>query len=220
MEIKGAILDVDGTLVDSNDAHTKAWIKALKDAGYEVTYEQIKRLIGMGSDNLLPEVAGLEKESEKGKKISEAWSEIFEKEYLPHVSAFPRTREMLQALKKHGLKLVVASSAEEGMLGKLLEIAGAKDLIEAQTSSDDAKNSKPDPDIVQAALKQIGLRPDEVLMLGDTPYDIEAARKAGVGTIAFRCGGWDDEGLRGAVAVYDGPADLLKNLEQSPLLAG
>lgn len=219
MKIKGAILDVDGTLVDSNDAHTKAWVKALEDAGYKVSYEQIKRLIGMGSDNLLPEVTGLEKESEEGKKISDAWSEIFEKEYLPHLSAFPKTREMLQALKERGLKLVVASSAEEGMLGKLLEIAGAKDLIEAQTSSDDAKNSKPDPDIVQAALKQIDLRPDEVLMLGDTPYDIKAARKAGVGTVAFRCGGWDDDGLQGAVSVYDGPADLLEHLEQSPLFA-
>lgn len=216
MTIKGVILDVDGTLVDSNDAHTKAWVEALEQAGYRVTYNQIKSLIGMGADNLLPKVTGKEKESAEGKKLSEAWSDIFKRKYLPHLKAFPETREMLQALKDRGLKLVVASSAEKDMLDQLLRIAGAKDLIEDQASSDDAKNSKPDPDIVEAALKQIGLPPAQVLMLGDTPYDVEAARKAGVGTVAFRSGGWDDEGLKGALAVYEGPADLLQHLESSP----
>lgn len=216
MTIKGVILDVDGTLVDSNDAHTKAWMEALEQAGYRVTYNQIKSLIGMGSDNLLPKVTGKEKESAEGRKLSEAWSDIFKRKYLPHLKPFPKTREMLQALKDRGLRLVVASSAEKDMLDQLLQIAGAKDLIEDQASSDDAKNSKPDPDIVEAALKQIGLPPAQVLMLGDTPYDVQAARKADVGTVAFRSGGWDDDGLKGAVAVYDGPADLLQHLDESP----
>lgn len=217
MGIKGVIFDVDGTLVDSNDAHTKAWVEALEQGGYNVTYEQIRRLIGMGADHLLPEVTGESKDSDEGKKLSDSWSSIFEKKYLPHLKAFPKTREMLKAVKARGLKMVVASSAQENMLDRLLEIAGAKDFMEAETSAADAKNSKPDPDIVEAALRQIALKPDEVIMVGDTPYDIEAASKAGLNTIAFRCGGWDDAGLKGAVAIYDGPSDLLAHLDDSPL---
>lgn len=218
MKIKGVILDVDGTLVDSNNAHTRAWLEALAQHGYKCTYEEIRRLIGMGSDHLLPKTIGVEKDTPEGKRISESWKNIFERDYLPKLKAFPKTRELLLALKQHGMKLVVASSAEKEMLDKLLEIAEAKDLVEDTTSSDDAESSKPDPDIVKAALDSIALPAGDVMMLGDTPYDIEAARKLGVGTIALRCGGWDDEGLKGAVAVYDDPADLLAHLDDSPLL--
>ncbi|HEX8228773.1 MAG TPA: HAD family hydrolase [Chloroflexia bacterium] len=218
MKIKGAILDVDGTLVDSNDAHIRSWQGALSQHGYNCTYEEIRRLIGMGSDNLLPNAVGVEKDTPEGKRLSDAWSEIFEREYLPKLKAFPRTRDLLLALKERGLKLVAASSAKGDMLEKLLEIAGATDLLEDSTSADDAENSKPAPDIVEAALKKVGLKAGEVLMLGDTPYDIEAARKLGIGTIGLRCGGWDDEGLKGAVAIYDDPAHLLAHLEDSPLL--
>jgi HAD superfamily hydrolase (TIGR01509 family) len=218
LTIKGAILDVDGTLVDSNDAHIRSWQGALSQNGYDCTYEEIRRLIGMGSDNLLPNAVGVEKDTPEGKRLSDAWSEIFERDYLPGLKAFPRTRDLLLALKEHGLKLVVASSANGDMLEKLLEIAEATDLLEDSTSADDAENSKPAPDIVEAALKKVGLQAGEVLMLGDTPYDIEAARKLGIGTIGLRCGGWDDEGLKGAVAIYDDPADLLTRLEDSPLL--
>ncbi len=218
MKIRGAILDVDGTLVDSNDAHIRSWQGALSQHGYDCTYEEIRRLIGMGSDNLLPNAVGVEKDTPEGKRLSDAWSEIFERDYLPTLKAVPRTWEMLLALKGHGLKLVAASSAKGDMLEKLLEVAGATDLLEDSTSADDAENSKPAPDIVEAALEKVGLEAGEVLMLGDTPYDIEAARKLGIGTIGLRCGGWDDEGLKGAVAIYDDPADLLARLEDSPLL--
>ncbi|HET6314500.1 MAG TPA: HAD family hydrolase [Chloroflexia bacterium] len=217
MKIKGVILDVDGTLVDSNDAHIRSWLEALSQHGYNCTYEEIRRLIGMGSDNLLPAAIGVEKDTSEGKRLSDTWAEVFERDYLPHIKAFPHTRDLLLALKARGLKLVVASSAQEDMLDKLLDIAEAKDLLEESTSADDAENSKPDPDIVEASLRKIGLRPDEVLMLGDTPYDIQAASKLHIGTIGLRCGGWDDEGLKGAVAVYDDPADLLARLDDSPL---
>lgn len=218
MKIRGVILDVDGTLVDSNDAHIQSWQGALSQHGYNCTYEDIRRLIGMGSDNLLPNAVGVEKDTPEGKRLSDAWSEIFERDYLPKLKAFPRTRALLLALREHGLKLVAASSAKGDMLEQLLEIAGATDLLEDSTSADDAENSKPAPDIVEAALKKVGLKAGEVLMLGDTPYDIEAARKLGIGTIGLRCGGWDDEGLKGAVAIYDDPADLLARLDDSPLL--
>lgn len=215
--LKGIILDVDGTLVDSNDAHTSAWVEALAASGYSVPVEKVRRLIGMGSDNLLPETVTIEKESEQGKHLSEAWKRIFKQDYLPAIKPFPGTRDLLARMRADGLKLVVASSAEKEMLEKLLEIAGVTEFIESQTSSDDAKQSKPDPDIVHAALAKLGCGANEVLMLGDTPYDIESAGKIGVGVIALRSGGFTDEVLGGAVAIYDDPADLLARYAESPI---
>lgn len=218
-ELRGVILDIDGTLVDSNDAHASAWVRALQEHGYNVPYEDVRRLIGMGGDNLLPEVAGLDKEQEPGKTIAHRWSELFQEDYLPHLQAFPQVRELLQRMKDSGLKLVVASSAKLDHLEPLLKLAGADDLIEEQTSSDDADNSKPDPDIVASALHKLGFAPDEVLMLGDTPYDVQAAGKIGVKVVAVRCGGFSDDDLQRALAVYDSPADLLLHYDESPFAA-
>ena len=218
--VKGVILDVDGTLIDSNDAHAHAWVEALEEFGIKVAFEEVRPLIGMGGDKLMPEVAGLSEETPEGKQIGKRRSEIFKERYLPYLKPFPKTRELLRRMRDDELKLVVASSAKEDELKSLLKIAGADHLIEEKTSSDDAENSKPDPDIVKAALDASGLSADEVVMIGDTPYDIEAASRAGVRTIAFRCGGWDDENLRGAIAIYDGPADLLEHYDSSPLKKG
>ena len=215
--IRGVILDVDGTLVDSNDAHARAWVESLGEAGIDVEYEKVRRLIGMGGDKLMPEVSGIEEDSPAGKKISESRSKIFKTKYLPHLKPFPQVEELLARMKDDGLRLVVASSAKEDELKELLKIAGATKFIEEKTSSNDADNSKPDPDIVQAALDELGLPRDEVIMIGDTPYDVEAAARAGIKSVAFRSGGWDDEGLSGAVAVYDGAADLLARYDSSPL---
>lgn len=219
-QIRGVILDVDGTLVDSNDAHARAWVEALAEHDIEVEFEKVRTLVGMGGDKLLPEVSGIEEDTPEGERISKRRGEIFKQRYLPTLKAFPSTRELLQRMRDEGLKLVVASSAKEDELNPLLKIAGAADLVEEKTSSDDAENSKPDPDIVKAALDSSGLAADEVLMLGDTPYDIESASGAGVGVIAFRCGGWKDADLSGAVAIYDGPADLLSHYESSPVRGG
>jgi HAD superfamily hydrolase (TIGR01509 family) len=214
--IQGAILDVDGTLVESNDAHAHAWVDALAEHGLKVPFERVRRLIGKGGDKLLHEVSGLQEDSAEGKKISKRRQEIFKKSYLPSLRPTHGAKELLQQMRKAGLKLVVASSAKKDELTPLLRVCGAEKLIQDQTSSDDAERSKPDPDIVHAALKQIALVPDKVIMLGDTPYDVEAAGKAGVRAVAFRCGGWDDKGLAGAAAVYDDPADLLAHYESSP----
>lgn len=215
-KIRGIILDIDGTLVDSNDAHARAWVEAFAEHGIDVSFEQVRRLIGMGGDKLLPKVAGISEDTPIGKAISGRRGEIFKTRYLPHIKAFPRTRELLLRMHNDGLKLVVASSAKEDELKPLLEIIGATDLIEEKTSSDDAENSKPDPDIVKAALDGADFSADEAVMLGDTPYDIEAATRAGVKVIAFRSGGWDDAQLAGAMAIYDGPADLLAHYDESP----
>lgn len=216
-QFRGVLLDIDGTLVDSNDAHTKAWLEAFHENGYDAPYEKARRAIGMGSDNFLPEVLGVEKESPEGKKLSESWTRIFTEKYLPDLKAFPGSREMVQKMKDRGLKIVVATSAKGDMAAPLLKIAGIEDLVEEQTTASDAKNSKPAPDIIQASLEKSGCAAEQVVMIGDTPYDIESATKAGVKTIAFRCGGWNDPDLKRAIAVYDGPSDLVTHFDQSPL---
>jgi HAD superfamily hydrolase (TIGR01509 family) len=215
--IRGVILDVDGTLVDSNDAHARSWVEAMAENGYHVPYEKVRPLIGMGGDKVLPATTGIQKDSPQGKKISQRRAEIFKERYLPAVQAFPQARELLQRMRASGLKLAVASSAQPDELKALLRIVGASDLIEEESSSKDAQSSKPDPDIVHVTLQRIGFPADQVIMLGDTPYDIEAAQKVGVGTIALRSGGWSDDELRGALAIYNDTADLLAHYDSSPL---
>jgi HAD superfamily hydrolase (TIGR01509 family) len=215
--IHGVILDVDGTLVDSNDAHAKSWVEAMAEHGYTVPFAKVRQLIGEGGDKVLPETIGVQDESDEGKQISSRRGEIFKERYLPSVRAFPSAQKLLDHMRARGLKLAVASSAKPDELRALLQIVGAADLIEEKSSSKDAKNSKPDPDIMQVTMEKIGLPADEVVMLGDTPYDIESARKVGVGTIALRCGGWQDRDLAGALAIYADTADLLSHYDTSLL---
>lgn len=213
---RGILLDLDGTLVDSNEAHVEAWARALSENGHEISREKIRELIGMGGDNFLPAAAGIDKESPEGKRIAERHGELFQ-EQLPGLRPFPGVRSLLSKMKAEGLKLLVASSAEPDDVKALLQVAGVTDLIEDTADSGDAESSKPDPDIVQAALGRLGLPAGEVLLLGDTPYDIEAAGKAGIKTLAVRSGGFADSELAGALALYDDSADLLARYDSSPL---
>jgi len=174
-------------------------------------------MIGMGGDKVLPQTIHLQKDSEMGSQISQRREAIFKERYLPRLQAFPGAKELLQEMRKRGLKLAIASSAQPDDLKSLLRLVGAEDLVEEKTSSKDVSRSKPDPDVIQVTLQRTGLDAHEVLMIGDTAYDIEAARKAQVRTIAFRCGGWKDADLAGALAIYDGPADLLAHYDESPL---
>ena len=212
----GVLLDIDGTLVDSNDAHAHAWVRALAETGVRVDFTAVRRLIGKGGDKLLPEVAGIDAGSARGEAISQRRGEIFRTEYLPELRPFPGAKELLARMTSAGLELVAASSAQETELKELLRVCGADEFIEASTSSDDAKNSKPDPDIVRAALERLGHPPERLVLLGDTPYDLEAAARAGVRVVALRCGGWGDADFKGAVRIYDDPADLLARFDESP----
>lgn len=214
------LLDIDGTLIDSNDAHAHAWVDVGREFGHEIDFAHVRRLIGMGGDKVLPRVAGLEEETDEGQRIKERRGEIFRDRYLPTLKAFPQARELLQRFRDDGYMLVVATSASKDDMDALLEQAGIQDLIEEKTSSSDAEESKPDPDIVQAALKSADAKPAEALMLGDTPYDVQASGRAGVRCVALRCGGWGDADLADAVAVYDDPADLLARYAESPFAAG
>jgi phosphoglycolate phosphatase-like HAD superfamily hydrolase len=210
------ILDVDGTLVDSNDAHAAAWADAFTEAGITVDRERVRSAIGMGGDKLLPFVSGFSASSPTGTRISERRAAIFKERYLPSLRPFPRVRELVQRFVRDGFDLAVASSAQGDELAPLLQRAGVADLVHTRTSSDDADRSKPDPDIVTAALERIAASPAETIMLGDTPYDVAAARAAGIAIVAVECGGWLREDLADAAAVYFDAADLLASYEQSP----
>ena len=214
------LLDIDGTLIDSNDAHARAWVAALSLHGYEVPFEQVRPLIGMGGDKILPELTGLDPESGEAERIGESRSEIFVREELPTLQPTPGARALLERMRADGLELVVATSAKKEEVGLILEQAGVADLIETGSSADDAGRSKPDPDIVQAALRKARRPASHSAMLGDTPYDVEAAARARVPAVVLRCGGWSDNRLRGALAVYDDPADLLAHYDESPFGTG
>ena len=215
------ILDVDGTLADSNDAHARAWVEAFAEHGIVVPFDRVRRAIGMGGDKLMPAVSGLAEDSPQGERISTRRGEIFKERYLPAIGAFPRTRDLLRRLLDDGFTLAVASSAKEDELGPLLERAGVQDLVRRRTSSDDAANSKPDPDIVRAAMREAGVSDSRAeppaVMIGDTPYDVEAAARAGIPIVALECGGWSRDELRGAAEVYASPSDLLARYDRSLL---
>jgi HAD superfamily hydrolase (TIGR01509 family) len=215
--LRGILLDIDGTLIDSNDHHAHAWVDTLEHFGMRGNYAKIRDLIGMGGDKLLPEVSGIEKDTPKGKEISEYRSRVFKEKYLSKIRAFPRTRDLVERLRGDELMIVVATSAAKDELQGLLKAARVDDLIEEKATATDAENSKPDPDIIEAALQRSGLKAHETIMLGDTPYDIEAATKAGVAVIALRSGGWGDDDLAGAIAIYDDPEDLLAHYVDSPI---
>lgn len=220
MRPRAVILDVDGTLIDSNDAHAAAWVDVGREFGIDIDFAHVRRLIGKGGDKVLPELTGLEEDDERGAKMKERRGEIFRERYLPTLEPFPDARELLERMRADGMTLSVATSASKEDMGALLERAGIEDLIEERTSSSDAEESKPDPDIVEAALEAAGVGAEDAVMLGDTPYDVEAARRAGVRCVAVRCGGWGDADLADAVAVYDDPADLLRRYEESPFGGG
>jgi HAD superfamily hydrolase (TIGR01509 family) len=217
MDMRAVLLDVDGTLIDSNDAHARAWVDVGDEFGHTIEFGEVRWLIGMGGDRVLPKLTGMEEDSEEGRRIKERRGEIFRSRYLPRLCAFAGTRDLLERMRAEGLKLVVATSASEKDLGPLLRQAEVEDLIDDATNSDEAESSKPAPDIVQAALAKSGAPAHEVVMIGDTPYDVKAAQRAGVRIIGLTCGGWTEAELRGAAECYADPADLLARYDTSLL---
>jgi HAD superfamily hydrolase (TIGR01509 family) len=214
---RAALLDVDGTLVDSNDLHAEAWVEALRDQGFAHTFEELRPLIGMGGDKLIPLLSGLDPDSEEGERLSAHRSEVFLTRYLPRVRAFPDARRLLEMLLQRGHALCVATSAKREEVEALLRQGELLDLLPQRTSADDAEQSKPDPDIVKAALQKLGVSAAHAVMLGDTPYDAEAAQRARVAFIGFTCGGYAAPALGSAQAVYGDPADLVAHFAASPL---
>jgi HAD superfamily hydrolase (TIGR01509 family) len=183
----------------------------------DIPFDHVRPLVGMGSDKLIPSLIGLDRDASDGKAIAERKNGIFQERYLAQLEPTLGTHALLERLLADGLTLVVATSAGSDEMKALLRQAGVDTLIHSATSSADVESSKPDPDVIGAAIKKSKLKPDELVLLGDTPYDVEAACKAGVAAIALRCGGWwDDDALDGAIAIFDDPADLLAHWPIAP----
>lgn len=217
---RGVLFDVDGTLIDSNDAHTHAWIDAMALEGHQIAFDTVRPLIGMGADKVLPQILDIAKETDEGRRISQHRKDIFKQHYLPHLKAFPGALDLLTRMQ--GLTLIIATTAEPDELQGLLPLIGpnASSLFANAATAREATDSKPDGDVIQAAVERSGYPPEELVMIGDTAYDIKAAAKVGIPTIAFRSGGWSNEDLAAATARYDGPADLLARYETSVLVQG
>ncbi len=214
--VQAVIFDVDGTIVDSVDLHAEAWKVAFEKFGKRIPFHQVRRQIGKGSDQLLPVFFSKEELNRFGEELDNYRSQLFKKEYLPRVKAFPKVRELFQRIQKDGKEIVLASSAKADELEAYKKIARIENLIESETSSDDADRSKPYPDIFQAALGQLeGIAPENAIVIGDTPYDAEAASKANLATVGLLCGGWIEEELRsaGCLAIYRDAEDLLLNYD-------
>jgi HAD superfamily hydrolase (TIGR01509 family) len=206
-------------LIESNDAHTRVWIEVLRRHGHEFSYDEVRPLIGKGGDKLVAELVGTSGPPVDTQALGEECSQMFLAKELHGLPPTRGARDLLEKLRAAGLQVVVATSARSSDTDALLQQAGLDDLIDHAADSSDSRHSKPDPDIVQSALGKAGVRPSESLMLGDTPYDIEAAGKAGVRAIILRCGGWwNDDALTGALAIYDDPADLLEAFDESALI--
>ena len=217
---EGVIFDIDGTLVDSVDLHTEAWREAFRHFGFDFPFARVWEQIGKGSDQSIPALLPPDVVKDKGKQIDEYRGRIFKRDYLPRVRPFPKVRELFERIRDDGKRIALASSAKEDELKAYISLTDVGDLIETATASGDAAKSKPHPDILQAALDRLGgMNPSAVVAVGDTPYDAEAAGKLGMRTVGVLGGGWLAERLReaGCVAVYGGPADLLRRYDSSPL---
>jgi HAD superfamily hydrolase (TIGR01509 family) len=211
--VKAVLLDIDGTLLDSNTQQAKSWFDALEEAGVTVDYDAVRLRIGKGGDKMAIELAGLAAGHPAVDALGRRASNIFLTRYLDEVRPTNGTRALLARMKASGLRLVVATSAGDEMLEALLKQAGVEDLIDTSATSSDVSRSKPDPDIIHQALAKAGVAAHEAVMLGDTPYDIEAAKSAGVPCVVLRCGGrWSDGELAGATAIYDDPTHMLATI--------
>lgn len=213
----GVLLDVDGTLVDSNDAHAHAWVEVLAMHDIDIAYPIARRMIGMGGDRLIEEVGGPARGTKLNKQIGEERSEVFRENWLRHVKPLVGARQLVLRLRAEGYLYAIASAAKTEELTPLLEIADLVDLCEIRTTSSDVEESNPDPEIVEAALAKLGVERSRAVMIGDTPYDEQAASGAAVDMIGMASGGWSTEALSRSVAVYRHPADLLARWDESPL---
>ena len=218
---EAVIFDIDGTLVDSVDLHAKAWQEAFQQFGHEIPFDAIRSQIGKGGDQLLPEFLDLDELDSKGEQIEEFRGKLFKEKYLPQVKAFPGVRSLFEKIKANGQKLALASSAKKDELGVYERIAKIEDLVQIETSSSDVEKSKPHPDIFEVAIQRLKapVSRENIIVVGDSPHDAEAAARAKLKTVGVLCGGFSERVLReaGCIATYSGPEELLHRYDESPL---
>jgi HAD superfamily hydrolase (TIGR01509 family) len=213
-----AILDIDGTLVDTNYQHAVAWYRAFRQHDVILPVWRIHRHIGMGGDQLVESLTDEKTEEEKGDDIRTAEKAPY-LALIEEVEPLAGARDLIERLKDDGKTVVLASSAKEDEVEHYLDLLDARELADGWTTSADVEATKPEPDLVKAALEKAGVEPDDAVMLGDTPWDCKAAAAAGVETIGLITGGFSDEELRdgGAVAVFRSIPELLEKLGETPL---
>ena len=214
------IFDLDGTLVDSNDLHVQAWNEAFQHFGKHFSMEQLRAQIGKGSDQYLPEFLSPDELKTIGKQIDEYRSALFRKKFLPQVKPFPKVRALFERIRRDGKRIALASSSKKDDVKTYTDLARISDLVDCQSTADDAEESKPAPDVFEASLGKLDLPASDAIAVGDTRFDVEAANKLDLRTIGFLCGRAADEPTlqkSGAIAVYQDPADLLANYDSSPL---
>lgn len=219
MRVKAVLFDLDGTLVDSNEAHVEAWAEAFRRKGVAVERQAIHGQIGKGADHLVPSLVP-DADAELRSRLDAVQGEVFKREHLERIRPFPGACELLRRMHDTGRKVVLASSASQAELEVYLERLGARGFVAATTSADDVEATKPSPDIFAAALAKIApVTAGEALVVGDSPYDVQAAQGCGMSAIAVRSGGFPNEALTdaGAVALYDDVAALLGDFDHSPL---
>ncbi|HEY8381223.1 MAG TPA: HAD family phosphatase [Microvirga sp.] len=218
--VKAVIFDVDGTLIDTVDLHAEAWVEALRHFGVEVPFADMRVQIGKGGDQILHGLISAAMVEERGEEIQQFRTELFARDYMPRVKPFPGVRTLFERIKAAGQQAVLASSGKAEEVERYKSIAHIADLIDDATSSDDAERSKPFPDIFQAALHKLdGVSAQEAVVVGDTPYDAEAARQAGIACVGVLSGGFSEESLRaaGCLAVYAGPEEMARLYAETPL---
>ena len=217
---KAVIFDVDGTLVDSNDLHTQCWLETFHHFGLDFPFDQVRFQIGKGGDQLLPTLLPADLFAQQGESISDFRNELFKRTYLSQVRPFPGVRPLFERIRAEGSVIVLASSGLQVEVDHHIELLDIGDLLAGATTSDDAESSKPEPDIFQAALTRLPPGTDtDAWVIGDTPYDAEAAGKAGLRTLGLLCGGFPEAVLReaGCLAIFNSPEHLLANFNSSPL---
>ena len=214
--LDAVIFDVDGTLVDSVDYHAEAWQKAFAHFGRDIAFGEIRSQIGKGGDQLMPVFLSKPMLARDGKAIEQYRTELFGREFMARVKGFPQVRALFDRLKADGKLIALASSCKTEDLKTYKKVAKIDDMDLAETTSDDAEKSKPHPDIFNAALDRLGVPAKNCVVVGDTPYDAEAARKAGIRTTGVLCGGFSDFDIRagGASQIFEDPADILDHYQR------
>jgi HAD superfamily hydrolase (TIGR01509 family) len=212
-----AILDIDGTLVDTNFHHALAWYRAFRQLDVVLPLWRIHRHIGMGGDQMVPALAGDDFEAEHGDEVREIETARY-LELIDEIEALAGARTLVERLKEQGHRVVLASSAKQKDVDHYLDLLDARELADGWTTSSDVEATKPEPDLVQAALDQADSEPDQAVLVGDSTWDCEAAKRAGVKTLAVLTGGFSNEELReaGAVEVFESVEDLLTRIDETP----
>jgi HAD superfamily hydrolase (TIGR01509 family) len=212
-----ALFDVDGTLVDTNYLHVLAWWEALRQAGHRLPMTRIHRAIGIGGDRILDHLLPSDRDVSADDEIRAAHRALYAADW-PRLTALPGAADLLRACTARGLRVVLASSASQRELDVMRDVLGAEEAIMDVTSASSVEESKPAPDLVEVALDKAGVDAAEAVFVGDTVWDVEACAKAGVPCVGLLSGGIGRDELAGAVEIYEGPADLLSRLDQSPLI--